>query len=244
MFTGGNVTRASLLSRVGKSSAVPVKAEVPQKNAAKWLVIASGKGGTTKTTTTLNLATVAAASGLKVGLLDMDEQETLTRWCQRRERQTDVAQLVLFTIPLADVKRAIREVDAAVGLDLIIVDTPPGLEQRTRVSELIRHANFVLVPSTQGTADIDSAIEFFTVTSALGVKSAFLLSRTNQRWGSYRVAKKLLNRAGPLCPVDVRHLRDIEATHDHGLGINEFQGVKGADDLEAVWDFARSAMGL
>ena len=238
------MAQEGLLSRLDKGSATPAVAKAPQKNAAKWLVVASGKGGTTKTTTTLNLATIAAASGLRVGLLDMDEQETLTKWCQRRERQEDVTRLVLFTIPLADVKRAIREVEAVDGLDLIIVDTPPGLEQRARVSELIRRANFVLVPSTQGTADIDSAIEFLAVTSALGVKSAFLLSRTNQRWGSYRVAKKLLNRAGPLCPVDVRHLRDIEATHDHGLGINEFQGVKGVDDLEAVWDFARVAMGL
>jgi chromosome partitioning protein len=243
---GRDVAQVGLLSKPGKhgSAGPSTEARAPQKNAAKWLVIASGKGGTTKTTTTLNLATIAAASGLGVGLLDMDEQETLTKWYQRRARQPDVARLALFTVPLAEISRAIREVEMADGLDLIIVDTPPGLEQRIRVSELIRRADFVLVPSTQGTADVDSAIEFMAVTSALGVKASFLLSRTNQRWGSYRTAKRLLNRSGPLCPVDVRHLRDIEATHDYGLGINEFQGVKGVDDLEAVWDFARGMMGL
>jgi chromosome partitioning protein len=81
-------------------------------------------------------------------------------------------------------------------------------------------------------------------TAALGVPSAFLLSRTNQRWGSYRLAKKQLNRAGPLCPIDVRQLRDIEATHDYGLGINELSGAKGADDMEAVWEFVRKTMGI
>jgi chromosome partitioning protein len=240
------VTQTGLLAKPAKQDFDTPSATTAasQKNVTKWLVVASGKGGTTKTTTTLNLATIASASGLRVGLLDMDEQETLTKWCRRRERQGHVARLALFTIPLADIIRAIREIETVEGLNLIIVDTPPGLEQRARISELIRRADFVLVPSTQGTADIDAAIEFMAATSALGAKAAFLLSRTNQRWGSYRIAKKLLNRAGPLCPVDVRHLRDIEATHDYGLGINEFQAVKGADDLEAVWDFARGAMGL
>lgn len=211
-------------------------------NKAKWLVVASGKGGTTKTTTSLNLATIAAAEGLRVGILDSDEQETLTRWYERRKKHVGVPSLRLFSIPLVDIKRAIREVEQAEPLDLLIVDTPPGLEQRARVSELIRRADYVLVPTSQSTADIDSALEFMAATAALSVPSAFLLSRTNQRWGSYRLAKKLLNRAGVLCPVDVRQLRDIEATHDYGLGINELGGAKGGDDLEAVWEFVRHAM--
>jgi chromosome partitioning protein len=207
-------------------------------------VVASGKGGTTKTTTTLNLATIAAAAGLRVGILDSDEQETLTKWYERRKKHTGVPAVRLFTVPLVDIRRAIRELEEAEPMDLVIVDTPPGLEQRVRISELIRRADFVLVPTSQSTADLDSALEFMAATAALGAPSAFLLSRTNQRWGSYRMAKKQLNRAGPLCPVDIRQLRDIEATHDYGLGINELGGAKGTDDMEAVWEFVRKAMGI
>ena len=79
---------------------------------------------------------------------------------------------------------------------------------------------------------------------ALGVRAAFLLNRTNPRWGSYLEAKRQLNRAGPLCPVDVRQLRDIEATNSYGIGINEFDRAKGTEDLQAVWDFVRGAVGL
>jgi chromosome partitioning protein len=221
------------------------EASASAQRAAKWLVIASGKGGTTKTTTSLNLASLAAAAGLKIGILDTDEQATLTKWHKRRERQDDVPSLRLFSVPLVDLKRGVREVEkveAAEGLDLVIVDTPPGLEQRERISELVRRADYVLVPTSQSTADLESALEFMAAISSLGVRAAFLLSRTNQRWGSYRLAKKMLNRAGTLCPVDVRQLRDIEATHDYGLGINEFSKAKGADDLEAVWEFIRKAM--
>ena len=209
---------------------------------AKWLVCASGKGGTGKTTTALNLATIAAAAGLKVALLDMDEQQTLSEWHSLRPES--MPQLHLLTIPLADVRRAILEIEAMTALNLVIVDTPPGLDQRVRMRELMQRADLVLVPTTQGPGDVRSVTEFMVTLKALQLRTAFLLNRTNQRWGSYREARRRLNKAGPLCPVDIRQLRDIEATNSYGVGINEFNSVKGAEDLEAVWDFVREAMGL
>jgi chromosome partitioning protein len=209
---------------------------------AKWLVCASGKGGTGKTTTALNLATIATAAGLKVALLDMDDQQTLSEW--HSLRPASVPGLHLLTVPLADIGRAVRELEAAARLELVIVDTPPGLDQRLRLRELVQHADLVLVPTTQGPGDVRSVTEFMATLKALQVKAFFLLNRTNQRWGSYREARRKLNKAGPLCPVDVRQLRDIEATNSYGVGINEFDRAKGAEDLEAVWDFAREAMGL
>jgi chromosome partitioning protein len=210
--------------------------------AAKWLVCASGKGGTGKTTTALNLATIAAAAGLKVVLLDMDDQQTLSEWHSLRPE--GVLNLHLLTIPLSDIGRAIREVNAMAGLDLVIADTPPGLDQRIRLRELVQHADLVLVPTTQGPGDVRSVTEFMATLKALGVKAVFLLNRTNQRWSSYREARRRLNKAGPLCPVDVRQLRDIEATNSYGVGINEFDRAKGAEDLEAVWDFVRETIGF
>ena len=218
---------------------------------AKWLVVASGKGGTSKTTTTLNLATISAATGMQVAIVDTDEQATLSKWHARREifrdkhPEEEVPSIRLFYRPLQELEQLIDEIDSISQLDLIIIDTPPGLEQRLPISKLIRRADFVLVPTSQSTADLESAEEFMAAATGFGGRAAFLLSRTNPRWGSYRVAKKLLNSLGDLCPVDVRDLRDLEATHDHGLGINEFGGkVKGGDDVEAVWQYVRKAMEL
>jgi chromosome partitioning protein len=184
-----------------------------------------------------------------VAVLDTDEQATLSKWHARREnfreRHPDdaVPSIKLFSLPLEELDAAIRRVNADSGIDLVIVDTPPGLEQRLLISKIIRRADFLLVPTSQGTADLESAIEFMSAAIGIGGRAAFLLSRTNQRWGSYRIAKKILNSAGDLCPIDVRDLRDIEATHDYGLGINEFGGkAKGADDVEAVWEYVRKAM--
>lgn len=208
----------------------------------KWLVCASGKGGTGKTTTALNLATLAAATGFRVILLDTDDQQTLSEWHSLRPE--GVPELHLLTIPLTDVGRAMREVETMAGLDLVVVDTPPGLDQRIWLRELVQRADLVLVPTTQGPGDVRSVTEFMATLKALQVRAAFLLNRTNQRWGSYREAKRKLNKAGALCPVDVRQLRDIEATNSYGLGINEFDRAKGTEDLEAVWDFVRETMEL
>ena len=133
--------------------------------AARWLVCASGKGGTGKTTSALNLATIAAAAGLRVALVDMDDQQTLSEWYGLRPQ--GVPDLQLLTIPLVDVGRAIREVGAMAGFDLVIVDTPPGLAQRARLRELVQHADFVLVPTTQGPGDIRSVTEFMATLKAL-----------------------------------------------------------------------------
>jgi chromosome partitioning protein len=216
--------------------------KVKQARVAKWLVCASGKGGTGKTTIALNIGTIAAAAGIDVGLLDMDEQQTLSEWYKLRPN--GLPNLQMFTIPLVESSRAIREVRSVKNLDLVIVDTPPGLDQRVRFREIMQQSDLVLVPTTQGPGDIRSVVEFMTTMKALGVEAVFLLNRTNQRWGSYREAKHKLNKIGPLCPVDVRQLRDIEATNSYGVGINEFDRAKGVEDLEAVWDYARQTIGL
>ena len=240
-------------AKPGKSSADPARetpsvsnggaVQTPVKT-AKWVALASGKGGCGKTTSSLNLATIAAAEGLTVLLLDTDEQQTLSTWHRLREKQEGVPAIRLITAPLSSFARAIREIEAMVDIDLVIVDTPPGLDNQAGVSQVIRRADFTLIPSSQAKPDMDSAVEFMAALAALGARAAFLLTKTSQRWGSYRAAKKRLNGAGNLCPVDVRFLRDIEATHEFGVGINESSGARGADDMEAVWDFVRKSVGI
>ena len=82
----------------------------------------------------------------------------------------------LFSRPLGDLEKAIHDIEATPGLDLIIVDTPPGREQRLLISKLIRRANFVLVPTSQSTADLELAAEFMAAALAFDVRAVFLLS--------------------------------------------------------------------
>jgi chromosome partitioning protein len=210
---------------------------------AKWLVVASGKGGSGKTSTSLNMAVYAAHDGFRVVVVDLDRQATLTRWYQRRPDEAPA--VTLWAGPMSDTAKAMREIDALQDVDLVVVDTPPGLDDHPEATRLlVERADFVLVPTTQGTADIDSVVEWMKFLRRERASAGFLMNKVQRNHTRYRNAKLRLNRAGPLCPVDVRLLDDIEATHDHGVGVCEIRKSKGAEDFGAVWEYVKQQIQL
>ncbi len=238
------MSETGLLIRSGPASDGAVRREGQgQAKTAKWLVVASGKGGSGKTSSSLNLAVYAAHEGLKVVAVDLDRQASLTRWYERRP--DEAPSLVLWGGGMPDASRAIQEIDALADVDLVVVDTPPGLDDHPDAARLlVEKADFVLVPTTQGTADIDSVVEWMKFLKRERTKSGFLLNKVQRTHTRYRTAKLRLNRAGALCPVDVRLLDDIEATHDHGVGVCEIRKSRGAEDFAAVWEYVRQQLEL
>ncbi len=208
---------------------------------AKWLLVASGKGGSGKTSTSLNMAVYAVHDGLRVVVVDLDRQATLTRWYQRRP--DEAPSVALWAGPMADASKAVIEIDALDTADLVVVDTPPGLDDHPEATRLlVGRADFILVPTTQGTADIDSVVEWMKFLRREKAHASFLMNKVQRSHIRYRNAKLRLNRAGPLCPVDVRLLDDIEATHDHGVGACEIRRSRGAEDFGAVWEYVKQQM--
>jgi len=211
-----------------------------------WLVLASGKGGSGKTTTARNLAVYAAETGLSVLLIDLDRQQTLSQWFHRRP--TEAAPLSLLTLPLRDFDKNLPDIESSLAeqtIRLVIVDTPPGVEeQATPIRLLLRKASLVLVPSGQGTPDLSAVVDWMRFLESEKVTAAFLLNRVKRSARSYQNAKSTLNRAGVLCPIDVRDLEDIQMTYDHGLGVAEVRGAAGSDDFRGVWEFIARKMGV
>ncbi|MCL1906758.1 MAG: ParA family protein [Propionibacteriaceae bacterium] len=70
----------------------------------KIVAIASGGGSTGKTTTAVTLATLAAAQGSSVVVVDADAQGTATRWLgvDPRECLSDVGDVLLHGVPIID----------------------------------------------------------------------------------------------------------------------------------------------
>lgn len=221
---------------------VETRPEKPTR-AVKILLLSSAKGGSTKTTTARNLAVAAAHAGLGVATIDLDGQATLTNWWQRRPDEAPAIQH--FQIPIEESEAALAEAATLGTLDLVIVDTPPGVENHpAAMRALIRRADFVLMPTSQGGPDLDSVIEWSKLVGREGRPSAFLLSRTKRTARSFGEAKLRLSRHGRLCPFDVRDLEDIQRTHYSGLGILEVRGAQGADDYQGVWNYISHELGL
>ena len=146
---------------------------------------------------------------------------------------------------MSDVSTAVAAINTRTDLDLVIVDTPPSVESYALpIRELLRIADFVLVPSGQGGPDVASVVEWMRFVAREGRRAAFILNRTKRNAGSFERAKLQLIEAGNLCPFDVRDLEDIQSTHDIGLGVLELRGANGIDDIRGVWTFIRNEMRL
>src|SRR5579875_2628584 len=102
----------------------------------RTLVLHTPKGGSGKSTLAREIAVAAARAGVQTALADLDPQGTTTGWYKRRKAGTPV--LVAFTPGSSG-----EELRAA-GVELLVVDTPPG--QPPYLQGLLRRADAVLVP--------------------------------------------------------------------------------------------------
>jgi chromosome partitioning protein len=221
----------------------PVGVEKPERGAGtggvRRLLVSSPKGGTAKTTASRNIAVLAAQDGLHVAAVDFDPQQSLGHWWSRRPK---AAAPVTYFEASAGMAADISEID---GHDLVVIDTPPGIEfQPAAIRALVKAAHFVLVPTNQYSPDLASVEEWMRFLKEEGAQAAYLLGNTHRRTKSFEDAKRRLVKSGRLCPIDVPHYEDIPATNELGIGIAEVKGGKGADDYRGVWDFLRGELGL
>lgn len=210
---------------------------------AKWLLIASGKGGTGKTSTAFNLAVIAAHGGLRVCLVDLDSQPSLTEWhAVRTSQEPEAPEISLWAGQVPDIRRAIAEVDSG-NFDLVIVDTPPALDNED-ITTLLQRSTFVLVPTTQGVMDMKASVTWMAFLKSKSVSAGFMLNRAQRTFGSYQRAKLRLVKFGALCPIDIRLLDDVAASGDLGLGVFEMAKSRATEDYRGVFDYVCHQLGL
>lgn len=136
------------------------------------IAIVNGKGGSAKTTTSVNLAAILSEKW-RVLLVDADPQGSATWWAEQGEppfeltKETDPAEL-----------KKLRKIG---GFDVVIVDIPPALHFDA-LETTIRAADFVVLPSPPAPMDLQALIE--TVKSAVSpvnVPFRVLLTRVDPR---------------------------------------------------------------
>lgn len=209
---------------------------------AKLLLISSAKGGSGKTSISINMAVCAVTAGLSILLVDADPQQTLTLSMSRRPDEAPA--IPLRTIAMNDLARALPDIRSE-DVDLIIIDTPPGVETyRDAIRILLAASDFVLVPTRSGNPDLDSVTEWMKLVQREDVRSAFVLNATKRSAKRTERARIRLIRAGKICPIDIRNLEDIEKCHDAGVGLIEISRATGVEDIEIVWEFVRGELGI
>jgi len=196
------------------------------------IVIASQKGGTSKSTLALNLA--VAATRAEVGpvvMIDVDPQQTLTRWWKEREAETPaLASTVITELPAKIV--GLKEA----GFRYCFIDTPPAVTASIRA--VIEQADLVLIPCNPSPADLWAVGATIDLCRDRQKPFAFILTRAVPR-ASYTVdGMAALSEHGQV--FGVMHNRVAFARVAEGLAAAEVEPRGEATrEISVLWTFVQ-----
>ena len=115
------------------------------------ILVANPKGGSGKTTLSVNLAGYLAASGERVALLDLDRQKSATQWLALRDASLPEIRL------LAE--------GQGNGDGWLVIDSPAGLHGKN-LEHALKLAHKVIVPVAPSLFDIRASQDFLTALHA------------------------------------------------------------------------------
>ena len=140
------------------------------------ITFAQQKGGAGKTTVLAHLAAAWAAAGRKVAIVDLDPQQSLTRWARLR---ADPAITVVESKDYragADLKAAKR------GHDVVLVDCPGAAS--SLLESAMRESDLVVAPCQPSVMDVWAVEPVVAAAKRLKRPIRILLNRMPPRLGS------------------------------------------------------------
>ncbi|MBI3147984.1 MAG: ParA family protein [Betaproteobacteria bacterium] len=193
------------------------------------ILVTNPKGGAGKTTLATNLAAWLAGRRQKVGLQDLDRQQSATQWLKRRPE--------LFPTITRVTRDEDRNALRGLELDWLVVDSPAGLHGE-ELRDAVRRADLLLVPVAPSAFDIDVTRDFLALIAEYkAVRKGELPvglvgNRIDARTLSAQELEEFLAASGfPL----VAHLRDAQAyVHCARDGISVFELPRSR--AEQDWD--------
>ena len=137
---------------------------------AAVIAFISQKGGVGKSTLARALAAVCAQAGLEVVLADLDpRQQTLVQWQKARTAQRVSPRLSVE--PFDDAAEAVDRADAC---DLLILDTPGGVNDDTLSAA--RMAHLIVQPTGPSLDDLHPTVLLFHELVAVGIPKSNLVA--------------------------------------------------------------------
>jgi chromosome partitioning protein len=199
----------------------------------KIVVVANGKGGVGKTTTTMALAGILAEKS-KVLAVDADAQGSFSWWAGRSERD------IGFDLCQETDPKKLKQLPQIEGYDLVVVDTPPALRSEA-LAAVLAIADYLVLPTPCAPMDLAASIETVkTAVMPIGVPHRVLLTKVDARCvGEALEAQNALIELGiPTCHAFIRAYKAHERAALEGLPISQWRG-KNAQEAKA--DYRRVA---
>ena len=184
----------------------------------RHILVLNSKGGSGKSTIATSLAAYYASRDEKVTLVDFDRQGSSLEWLERRpDNRPPITGVAGFNDGFRPVPR---------NSDVVIIDAPAGCQGRD-LTELVRHAETIVVPVLPSTIDISASSKFINALQDVGkverkeVKLAVVGNRVRD---ITLIAQELDDYLGKLKMPYVTKFREAQnyvRAYTRGLGIHE-----------------------
>jgi len=204
------------------------------------VVICNTKGGVGKTTLTTALAVRALHDGAKVAMVDLDPQQSLAAWWQRRGGPDDltiIGDVETASEGLAKLKRS--------GADWVFVDTPPAF--LTVLEDAIASATFVLVPVKASVLDILASQDAIVLCRDAGAAFAVVVNDAAHTDAKFVESARstLLKNKIPLCKTVMVHRSSHIAGATVGKSaaeVNAGRDTKAAEEIDSLWSEVKAGV--
>jgi chromosome partitioning protein len=187
---------------------------------AKIVAVAQRKGGAGKTTLVAQIGVAWARQGLRVALLDVDPQGSLSAWASvRRQEGWGEAPMIAA---VSGWKLGV-EIDRLKPLhDILVIDTPPHAETDARVA--VRAADLMVVPLQPSPMDLWATGATLELARQEKRRPLLVLNRLPARSTMIAFSRDSIAREGlPLAATALGNRTIFAASMAEGAGVVEVE---------------------
>lgn len=134
------------------------------------ITIANSKGGSGKSTITINLATKLALEGKDVLVIDTDEQKSIEKFSNIRNAKELSQKFSVVCKSGRAVIDTIREMSRR--YEVILIDTKATINNEQQWAMLV--SDYVIIPTTNSQFDLSEMLEFFDTINDCKIKNETL----------------------------------------------------------------------
>lgn len=145
----------------------------------KVITVAQQKGGAGKTTVAAHLAVALSQRGLRIGIVDVDPQGSLSHWHRIREKRYGEGYTGMQFAAVSGWRVGSEVSRMKKMCDFVIIDSPPHVETEARTA--IRQADLLLVPVQPSPTDLWATQATIQLAKAENIPARIILNRVNSK---------------------------------------------------------------